>query len=162
MAVSEKSIMRLELLGARLLVVDDDLCIRRLLTSLFREHGAVVEAVSDGIEGLELALKEEFSIIILDVDLPYLSGGEMASRIRRLKPSSKLLALTALTDESRLRKLYQSGFDIVLQKTISESELVEIIGKCIGTDEKFLFQEAVKKHSPIIDRSGDQLPCLSG
>lgn len=67
---------------ARILVIDDDEGIRRLLTyTLEREDYDVVTA-ADGLEGLQKALELEPDLIILDLSLPGLSGIELCERVR--------------------------------------------------------------------------------
>ena len=66
----------------RILLVEDESNLRRTLTDLLKSDGYVVESSGDGLEGQELALKNPFDVIILDVMLPGMSGPDLMDRLR--------------------------------------------------------------------------------
>ncbi len=77
----------------KVLVVEDDAQISRVLKLELEHEGYIVETAADGLTGLEKALKEP-DLIVLDLMLPKLDGGEVCSRIRA-KSNVPIIMLTA-------------------------------------------------------------------
>lgn len=79
----------------RVLVVEDEPKMARLLQRGLRESGAVVEVATDGPAGMSLALLNQYDVIVLDVMLPGLSGFEVCARLRAKAVWAPVLMLTA-------------------------------------------------------------------
>ncbi len=109
--------------STRLLVVDDDAKLCRLIRSYLEGFGYRVSVAHNGAEGLELALKEDFAAMILDVMMPRLNGLEV---LKRLRATSDLpvLMLTGLGDEADRISGLELGADDYLPKTFSTRELL--------------------------------------
>ena len=71
-------------MSAKILVVDDDANVQRLLTYTLKQEGYEVIVASDGAEGLRLWAAEEPALVLLDVSLPKLDGFQVAAKIRAL------------------------------------------------------------------------------
>jgi DNA-binding response OmpR family regulator len=68
---------------AKILIVDDDVPLAKLLAFLLARAGCEVLAVHSGKEGMELAQKKKFDLIALDIDLPDISGFEVCKEIKQ-------------------------------------------------------------------------------
>jgi DNA-binding NtrC family response regulator len=79
----------------RLLVVDDDAAMREMLASLFREHGYAVEEARSADQALERAAEVEFDAVLSDVRMPGRSGIELVGELRRLRPETPVVLMTA-------------------------------------------------------------------
>lgn len=94
-----------------ILVVDD--LPEKLLAyeAILEDLGQELVKVRSGEEALKLVLKQEFAVILLDVNMPGMDGFETASLIRQRKRSSHtpIIFLTAFTDEVRMAQGYASG-----------------------------------------------------
>lgn len=109
--------------GARLLLIDDDEKLCRLLRDYFTPLGYSVDAVYDGLEGLNRALTSPYSAVILDVMLPGLNGIDVLRRLRRAS-TVPVLMLTALGDEADRIAGLEVGADDYLPKTFSMREML--------------------------------------
>jgi two-component system response regulator CpxR len=109
--------------GLRLLVIDDDRQLCRLIKDYLKPLGYDVSAVHNGAEGLELALQESWSAVILDVMLPGLNGFEVLKRLRE-KSNVPVLMLTARGEEADRIAGLEVGADDYLPKTFSTRELL--------------------------------------
>lgn len=79
----------------RVLVVDDDPNARLLLTSLFTEMGWDVAEARDGLEGVSAAAAAPPDLIVLDVDMPRLSGADALVRLRAAAATAKVPVMMA-------------------------------------------------------------------
>jgi DNA-binding response OmpR family regulator len=107
----------------RLLVIDDDAKLCRLLCEYLRPLGFDVVAASTGPEGLERARQEDFAAVILDVMLPGMNGLDVLRELRR-ESQVPVLMLTALGDEPDRIVGLEMGADDYLPKNFSTRELL--------------------------------------
>jgi DNA-binding response OmpR family regulator len=107
----------------RLLIIDDDRDLCRLIKDYLEPLGYEVNSAYNGADGLERALAEPWSAIILDVMLPALNGFEVLKRLR-VKSNVPVLMLTARGDENDRIAGLEVGADDYLPKTFSTRELL--------------------------------------
>ena len=106
-----------------MLVIDDDRELCWLIRDYLEPLGYAVSAAHTGPEGLERALHESFSVVILDVMLPGLDGFEVLKRIRA-GSAVPVLMLTARGEEADRIVGLEIGADDYLPKTFSTRELL--------------------------------------
>jgi DNA-binding response OmpR family regulator len=107
----------------RLLIIDDDRKLCRLIADYLDPLGYHVSAVHTGPDGVERALGESWHAIILDLMLPGLDGVEVLKKIRR-SSEVPVLMLTARGDETDRIVGLEVGADDYLPKTFSSRELL--------------------------------------
>lgn len=107
----------------RLLLVEDDVRLCKLVKDYLEPMGYAVQFVHNGAQGLELALREPFDAIILDVMLPGLDGFEVLKRLR-MHSTTPVLMLTGRGEESDRIVGLELGADDYLPKTFSTRELL--------------------------------------
>lgn len=107
----------------RLLIIDDDRKLCRLVADYLTPLGYEVQAVHNGPEGAERALAESWQAVILDLMLPGCDGFEVLKRIRA-KSSVPVLMLTARGEEPDRIVGLEFGADDYLPKTFSTRELL--------------------------------------
>jgi len=107
----------------RVLVIDDDRKLCRLIRDYLEPMGYEVSAAHSGTDGVEHALGEAWDAIILDVMLPGLDGFEALKRIRRTS-DVPVLMLTARGEEADRIVGLEMGADDYLPKTFSTRELL--------------------------------------
>lgn len=107
----------------RLLVIDDDRKLCRLIGDYLEPLGYDVAAVHTGPEGVERAIGEDWHAVILDLMLPGLDGFEVLKQIRH-KSNVPVLMLTARGDEADRIVGLEIGADDYLPKTFSTRELL--------------------------------------
>jgi len=86
--------------GPRILLVEDEPALRRLLARLLRLSGFVVIEAADGLEALQLASRQdgEPGLLISDVVMPRMGGLELAMELRLLHPQLPVLFISGYTD----------------------------------------------------------------
>jgi two-component system response regulator CpxR len=107
----------------KLLIVDDDKKLCRLVADYLKPMGYEVEAAHTGPEGLEKALTGTFHAMILDVMLPGMDGFEVLKSLRQTS-DLPVLMLTARGDETDRIVGLEVGADDYLPKTFSTRELL--------------------------------------
>jgi predicted RNA-binding protein with RPS1 domain/signal transduction histidine kinase/DNA-binding response OmpR family regulator len=108
----------------RILIVDDEEDLAELVESWVYGMGYEVETAYTGEAGLERALRSDFDLILLDLNLPGIDGLEAARRIRAERPSSRIVLMTgaSLADEYR-QEIETAKFLTVLLKPFTSQEI---------------------------------------
>ena len=107
---------------AKILIVDDEHDIRKILRLLLQSKGYCVEEASNGAVALEKIQNSEFDLIIMDIMMPQMSGIETTVEIRKVS-MAPVLFLTAKSLDSDKEIAYVSGGDDYLVKPFSSVEL---------------------------------------
>jgi DNA-binding response OmpR family regulator len=111
-------------MALRVLIVDDDSDIQDLLFAALDDDHYILDAAGDGTSGLNLAIKNEYDAIVLDVNMPGMDGFELCRQLReKAHVSTPILMLTARGGiEDRIAGLDQ-GADDYLAKPFAVEEL---------------------------------------
>ena len=107
----------------KILLVDDDQALLRLLSQYLRESGFEVFDAPNGQVGLRLAYNERPNLVLLDVMLPGMDGWEICGRLRELS-DIPIIMLTAKTTEADKLRGFRLGVDDYVTKPFSFAELV--------------------------------------
>jgi len=109
--------------SSRVLLIDDDRKLSRLLVDFMRSNGLDAAAEHEGASGLERALREEWDLVVLDVMLPEMDGYTVLRRLRA-ESSVPVLMLTSRGGEDDRVQGLEEGADDYLAKTASSRELL--------------------------------------
>ncbi len=114
------------LAGSWILVVDDDAMITRGLTSLLKRRGISVTAVNDPLQFWSVLADIEPSLIMLDFDMPRISGTELCRAVRNDRRWSELpvIFLTGYTDQESIHRVFAAGADDYVGKPFVAAELM--------------------------------------
>jgi len=108
----------------RILVVEDDPAVQKALRRLFEGEGYTVEVQSNGKSALESFQAAPPAVIILDLRLPKLSGGDVCKEIKAQAPTLPIVVLSATSDVSDKVLLLELGADDYVTKPFSPRELL--------------------------------------
>ncbi|MDN3956159.1 hybrid sensor histidine kinase/response regulator transcription factor [Sporolactobacillus laevolacticus] len=113
----------------RLLIVDDQVLIRESLSALldYEEDFVIAGMASDGEEAIEISLKEEPDIILLDIQLPKMSGIDVLKKLKEKMPSVKVIMLTTFSNLDYAKEVIAYGAEGYLLKSISPQQLAQSI-----------------------------------
>lgn len=107
----------------KVLVVDDEERIRRLLKLYLERENYIVEEAEDGETALEMALSNDYSVILLDLMMPKKDGIEVCTELRE-KKSTPIIMLTAKGEESNRIQGFEVGADDYIVKPFSPREVI--------------------------------------
>ncbi|MGQ9674366.1 MAG: response regulator transcription factor [Chloroflexota bacterium] len=119
----------------RVVLADDHPLIRQAVRMWLEmnEDIKVVAEACDGKEALEVAIRLNPDVVILDVSMPKLNGLEATRQIVSRCPGTKVLALTVHTDNETIRGMLQAGASGYLTKTVLGNEVVHLVrAVCAG------------------------------
>lgn len=119
----------------RLLLVDDNAMNAELFVSALESDGHVVVVERDGAGGRTRALAEPFELLILDVQLPDISGSTVCRELRAAGVRSPIIALSAAALPDEISRGLAAGFDAYLTKPISPADLRKAVRKHASTRE---------------------------
>ncbi|WP_216830412.1 response regulator transcription factor [Alkalihalobacterium elongatum] len=108
---------------AKILVVDDEERIRRLLKMYLERENYEVEDAENGEQALEMALKEDYDLILLDIMMPGIDGIEVCQELRKTK-ATPIIMLTAKGEEANRVQGFEVGTDDYIVKPFSPREVV--------------------------------------
>jgi two-component system OmpR family response regulator len=133
--------------GARLLVVDDEDALLDLLGDALRFAGYDVHVARNGLDALRAATDAAPQLILLDVNLPDLDGFEVCQRLRRDGIGVPVIFLTARDDPADLRSGFTRGGDDYVTKPFSLEEL------------NFRIQAILRRTTPQVEDPQEVLSC---
>jgi two-component system OmpR family response regulator len=108
----------------KILVVEDDPAIAKVLGMALRSERIDVEHAPTGIAGLRMAVASTFDAIILDLLLPDKNGDEICRQLRNAGITTPIIAISALSDLSTKIKLFNFGADDYITKPFEFQELL--------------------------------------
>ena len=117
----------------KILVIEDEPAVRAGLVDNLAYEGFQVLPAADGIEGLEIFLREKPDLVVLDVMMPGLDGLEVCRRIREEKYGTPVIMLTAKCSEIDKVVGLEIGADDYLTKPFNSKELLTRIKMLLKT-----------------------------
>ena len=116
-------------MGQKIMIVEDNELNLRLFCDLLRAHGFEVEPVRDGREALERAREFEPELVVMDIQMPHISGLELIEQMKQEEalapvPVLAVTAYAAKGDEERIRDAGAEGY---VSKPISVMKFVEAV-----------------------------------
>ena len=115
--------------AGRILIVEDDPEIRRLLAEFLRGEGFLVDQAVDGGEALRRVRQEAFDSVVLDKNLPDGSGLEILRRLRVLRPQTPVILITAFGDARTYEEAFTRGAYDLLLKPFNLDDLLDVLRK---------------------------------
>src|SRR5258708_5655566 len=118
---------------AKILAVDDERSIIRLIEVNLQRAGHQVVTASDGREGLKQVEAERPDLIVMDVMMPHMDGFEALGHLRR-DPATRdipVIMLTAKAQDTDVFRGYQSGVECYLTKPFNPRELVAFVRRIL-------------------------------
>ena len=112
----------------RILVVDDNPSVRRIIATGLQADGHDVETAEDGIGGLALHTSKLFEVVLTDLIMPGMRGRELAIAVKRVNPKTPVILITGFNDE-----IPNSPFDFIIRKPFPQATLRAVLEILCGT-----------------------------
>jgi len=115
----------------KILLIEDEKNIVQIVRDAFEDNDFFVSVATHGERGLDLALSEDFDLIVLDIMLPGIDGFEICEKIKKKKITTPIVMLTAKSQEKDKLKGLELGADDYITKPFSVKELIARINACL-------------------------------
>jgi len=112
--------------GRRVLVVDDDVLIRKLLETFLSFHGYKVQCASNAKEALKLIATENYDVLITDYAMPEVNGIELTKKIRSIASSLPIIGMSGTLAK---KEFLNAGANFFTEKPIPLTALKELLEK---------------------------------
>lgn len=141
-------------MAKKILIVDDDQEIWRVLKVLFKANNYETAFVGDAVSAIAVARKENPDLIILDIGLPGGEGFMVLQRLRSLVPlaSIPVIVLSGRDPESNEERALQAGAKAFLQKPPDHDELLATVHKALGEAGMALHEAPAKRSVRRVQR----------
>lgn len=130
---------------ARILVIDDDENIRKVLIAILTDEGYTVDSAGTGKEALEKTKKQLFNVALIDVRLPDIEGIELLTKFRPMSPKMRKIIITGYPTLQNAIQAVNGGADAYIMKPFDVDKVLKIIEEQLAKqkNEKKFNQEMV-------------------
>ena len=136
--------------GHRVLVVDDDLEMGRLIADVLQEDGFFVTIMGDSLEASKILKKEDFDVIVTDLKMKGLKGLDLLEEVKRVAPLTPVIIITAFgTIESAIQAMKIGAYDYIT-KPFQMDELVLTVKKAL--ENRLLKREVARLKKEVESR----------
>lgn len=122
--------------GARILVIDDEDSVRKILYQMLKAKGYQVVVASNGEEGIERFKEEPFDLVFTDLGMPRMSGWEVGRALKGIDPKVPVALITGWGVELNKDKMKESGIDLVVSKPFNFDQVVRLVSEAMELKEK--------------------------
>jgi signal transduction histidine kinase/DNA-binding response OmpR family regulator len=138
----------------RVLLAEDTRANQMLVQYVLGKRGHHVEIVKNGRDAMELIRRQDFDVVLMDVQMPEMDGFQATAEIRKLDDPKKarlpIIALTAHALKGDLDRCLRAGMDDYLSKPVSGQAMIEMVERLAGVrqreDEVRTYKEALLPH----------------
>ena len=117
--------------GLHLMIVEDNKINQVITKKMLTKKGITSDIASTGMEAVELAQKNSYDAILMDIHMPGISGEEATIRIRKFDTETPIIALTAISLDDSLESFYAAGCNDVVTKPFKPEVFYQKIGENI-------------------------------
>lgn len=123
---------------ARVLIVDDDAVIRKLVAKFLQIFGCECDVVTNGADAVEKmnSKQNHYDLVLMDIMMPKLDGVSATSIIRRFDPRTPIISMTTESGPDAVKNYLNHGMNDILPKPFNRDRLFEMLGKHIESLEE--------------------------
>lgn len=108
----------------KVLIVDDSKAVHAYVKSLLNDKSIDFDSAYDGQEGLDKIKSGDFDLILLDIEMPKLTGHEVLEKVRSFDQDLPIIMVTSRNKPSEIEKLISAGADEYVMKPFTQDILI--------------------------------------
>src|SRR5689334_19410423 len=116
---------------SRILIVDDEDGLRMSLAANLELEGYEVVDAPNGMAAIEYVKQQSFDLVITDVRMPGINGLDTFREIRKIRPETEVVMMTAFTLEKTLEEALSEGIYTVVHKPFAMEDIMELIARAM-------------------------------
>ena len=128
-----KNIKTLNLNTFKILIVEDNKINQMITKKTLNKIGLECDIIDNGEDAVDMVRENEYSVVLMDIHMPGISGIEATKRIRKFNKELTVFALTAVTLEDKIQEFDEAGFNDIISKPfrqdVFEEKLYEALSK---------------------------------
>ncbi len=144
--------------GLRILLAEDNLVNQKVTAGVLAKRGHVTTIASNGRLAVEEFSRGTFDIILMDVQMPEMGGFEATALIRKMEIGKgehiPIIAMTARAMTGDREQCLAAGMDDYLAKPFRSPELIEVVERHCGGENRVSFDSIEEAESPVFDEAG--------
>ena len=143
-----------------ILIVDDDIGIRTMLSSVLNDEGYLVEAVENGKKAVKACEESSFDVALIDVELPDMKGTELLNRLKKSQPKMIRIIITGHPSIESAMKAVNERADGYVLKPFEVTQMLEMIARLLTerTNEYLRISTEIKRSKDSTPAVKYQLP----
>src|SRR5690554_4720179 len=120
----------------KILIIDDEMSVRRMLTSFLSKHGYDAESTISGKQGIQLLKERDYDLVLCDYRLKDYDGLEFFKEIKKIRPDVTVIFITGYVNLKIAVELIRDGAYQYLAKPLNPDELLAMVEKALASPEK--------------------------
>ena len=116
----------------RILVVEDEPLVRRVIIAQLTDEGHTVDSATNGVEGLEKFLAGWFDLVVTDRAMPEMGGDQLAASIHAVAPNKPVIMLTGFGELMAAKGERPSGVTVIVSKPVTQDQLRLAVAQATG------------------------------
>ena len=140
---------------SKILLAEDSPANQMVAGTMLAKYGALLDYANNGVEAVEMALDNDYDIILMDIRMPEMDGLEACSKILQRKPQQIILAMTANVFKEELEACTQVGMLDFIGKPVNGKMLIQSVAKWLN---KAKLEQASDKASADLNHSMQLTP----
>ena len=121
---------------ARILIIDDDENIRKVLETILEDEGYIVETAETAKKGIEESERAFYNLALIDVRLPDMEGIELLSKLRNTKPKMRKIIVTGYPTLQNAVAAVNKGADAYVMKPFEVDKILQTIREQLKKQEE--------------------------
>jgi signal transduction histidine kinase/DNA-binding NarL/FixJ family response regulator/HPt (histidine-containing phosphotransfer) domain-containing protein len=128
-------------LSGRVLVAEDTPTNQTLIRLLLTKLGLQIEIAEDGQQAVDMALGEDFDLVLMDIQMPHMNGYDATRKLREAGFEKPVIAVTAHAMRGDKEKCLAAGCDDYISKPINRKQLIKVLAEYLGSQPQSLSQQ---------------------
>jgi CheY-like chemotaxis protein len=120
----------------KILIVDDSLTMRKLISFMLRKKEYITSEAEDGLDALEKLSNMQVDLVIVDLNMPNMGGIEFVKGVRNnyYHMDTPIIMLTTTRDDTLRKEAFQAGINMFLNKPIRPDVLLYKVSSLLGAE----------------------------